>query len=395
MTDKILIVDDSATIRKLLRFHLKAEPYLLLESSDGLQAVDMCLREQPDLVISDIQMPQLDGYGLCRRLKQDPRTQDIPIIFLSARAETADKIKGLELGAVDYIAKPFDRGEILARIRNQLKIRHLTRSLIAANRQLRQKQRHIDADLEAAAQIQKSLLPVAIPRFAHVEVAWRFFPCEQVGGDVINIFHLDEEHLSAFVLDVSGHGVPSAMVTVSVCQALLSKSDSILKRPVSHKPFYELAAPAQVLARLDREFPFERFEKYFTMVYLVLNIHSGRMRYCNAAHPMPVLLRADGRLDLLKAGGTVIGMGSGLPFEDGEIYLRPGDRIFLYTDGIVEYADGEGEFFGPERFYHQLQETRAVSLDAVCESVIQSMTNHSGEFTPQDDITLLGLEYQG
>lgn len=393
--DKILIVDDSATIRKLLLFHLKNEPYVLLESCDGLQAVDACLREHPDLVISDIQMPQLDGYGLCRRLQQDPRTQDIPIIFLSARAEAADKIKGLELGAVDYITKPFDRGEILVRIRNQLKIRHLTRSLMDANRQLREKQRRIAADLEAAAQIQKSLLPAAVPRFSHVGVAWRFFPCEQVGGDVINIFQLDEEHLSAFVLDVSGHGVPSAMVTVSVCQALLSKSDSILKRPISHAPFYELAAPAQVLTRLDQEFPFERFEKYFTMVYLVLNIRSGRVRYCNAAHPRPVLLREDGRLEMLESGGTVIGMGTGVPFEDSEVCLQSGDRIFLYTDGIVEYADSSGEFFGEERFCRRLQETRTISLDAVCESVIQSMTALSGEFTPQDDITLLALEFQG
>jgi len=395
MPEKILIVDDSPSVRKLLSFYLKSEDYELLEATNGKEAVRICLDHRPDLVLSDIQMPEMDGYQLCRRLKRERRTRDIPVVFISARTRAADKVRGLELGAVDYITKPFDRGEVLARIRNQFKMRDLARSLLEVNRDLRRNQKRLDEDLRAAGQIQKSLLPEGAPGIPEVDFAWRFFPCEQVGGDVFNIHPLDESHVALFVLDVSGHGVPSAMVTVSVSQALLPRTGSALKQPVSEPPYYRIMPPTEVLARLDREFPFERFEKYFTIAYLVVNVRSGAVRYSRAGHPMPVVIRCEGGIELLAEGGPVIGMGSGMSFEQGQILLQPGDRLFLFTDGIAEYRDPEGGTYGEQRLYRELQQSGRAPLDAACQRVIRSMEVFGGGFRPQDDVTLLAMEYRG
>ncbi len=395
MPARILIVDDSPSVRRLLSLYLRGEDYELIEAVDGREAVRCCLERRPDLVLSDIQMPEMDGYQLCRRLQQDRRTRDVPVIFISARKDAADKVRGLELGAVDYITKPFDRGEVLARIRNQLKIRELTQALLEVNRDLRRKQKHLDEDLRAAGQIQKSLLPEGAPGIPQLEFAWRFFPCEQVGGDVFNIHPLDEDHVALFVLDVSGHGVPSAMVTVSVCQALLPRTGSALKQPVAEPPYYRIMPPAEVLVRLDGEYPFERFEKYFTMVYLVVNVRDGLVRYSRAGHPMPVVIRRRGGTELLEAGGPVIGVGGGLSFEEGRVTLAPGDRLFLFTDGITEYRHPRGETFGERRFFRELQHSRRASLDAACQRVIRAMEVFGDGFRPQDDVTLLGMAYRG
>ncbi len=395
MPARILIVDDSPSVRRLLSLYLKGEDYELIEAVNGREAVRRCRKQRPDLVLSDIQMPEMDGYQLCRRLQQERQTRDIPVIFISARKNAADKVKGLELGAVDYITKPFDRGEVLARIRNQLKIRELTLALLEVNRDLRRKQKHLDEDLQAAGQIQKSLLPEGLPEIPELEFAWRFFPCEQVGGDVFNIHPLDENHVALFVLDVSGHGVPSAMVTVSVCQTLLPRTGSALKQPVADPPYYRIISPSEVLSRLDGEYPFERFEKYFTMVYLVVNVRDGSVRYSRAGHPMPVVIRRRGGTELLEAGGPVIGVGGGMAFEEGRVTLAPGDRLFLFTDGITEYRHAKGETFGERRFFRELQHSRQSPLDAACQRVIRSMEVFGDGFRPQDDVTLLAMAYRG
>jgi sigma-B regulation protein RsbU (phosphoserine phosphatase) len=220
MSEKICIVDDNLVNRRLLAGILKKEGYQLLEAEDGEEAIELTLKELPDLVLLDIMMPKKDGYQVCEELKRDRRSAHIPIIFLSAKTQVEDKIKGLDLGGADYVTKPFDRGEVLARVRAQLNIARLTKEVMEANEELMRKQRRLNEDLEAAAGIQQSLLPQGAPDMENVAVAWRFMPCESIGGDIFNVIRLDETHWAIYMLDVSGHGVPSALVTVSVSQML-------------------------------------------------------------------------------------------------------------------------------------------------------------------------------
>ncbi len=394
MPETVFIVDDNMVNRKLLAAILKKEGYALLEAEDGEQAVAMTFREMPDLILLDIMMPKKDGYEVCLELKKDSRTANIPIIFLSAKSQTEDKIKGLDLGGADYVTKPFDRGEVLARVRAQLKIARLTRELIGANEELVSKQDKLDEDLKAAAGIQRSLLPQSIPQVAALDMAWRFMPCDRIGGDIFNVVRLDEDHWGIYMLDVSGHGVPSALVSVSVSQMLHAQHDRLLKKNTKEAPYYEIVPPSQVLNALDREYPIDRFDKYFTMSYIIIDTQSNRITYSNAAHPPPVLLHRDGALELLEKGGTIIGMGGVLPFEEGTVRVRPGDRLFVYTDGIVEYRNETGELYGEERFYAELSALRDRSIAGLINGVIDAIMRFGNHQHPQDDITLLGVEFR-
>jgi len=331
----------------------------------------------------------------------DSRTKDIPIIFLSAKNDKSDKITGLELGAEDYITKPFDYGEVFVRVNNQLKIRRLTQSLMAANRALLERQHLLNEDLKAASLIQKTLIPRSPPDVKHFKFAWQFVPCEQIGGDIFNIHRLDNTYLSLYILDVSGHGIPSAMITVSVSQALMPHTGFILEEDKEQPDRMKITSPVDVLTKLDQEYPFERFDKYFTISYLVLNTETGVVQYSSAAHPPPVLLKADGGIEQLEAGGTVIGMGSigaedsVIPFEDGQVSMAHGDRLVLYTDGIVEHMDETGRFFGKKRLFHELEKHSTEPLDEVCRHVMSAVSDYGGTETPRDDMTILAIEYIG
>lgn len=392
MHGKILIVDDGIVNRSLLHLILKKQGYELLEAGDGEEAIKVCSLNLPDLVLLDIVMPKKNGYEVCAELKASNRTKDIPIIFLSSKDEAADKIKGLELGAVDYITKPFDKGEVLARVKTLLKVHKLTKSLVEANTILLEKQKKLEEDLKAAAQIQKSLIPSEYPKIDNFGFAWQFIPCEHSGGDIFNIHSLDESHLAVYVIDVSGHGVPSAMVTVSVNQSLQPTTGLIVKRSTDHSPFYEITPPAKLLSHLDDDYPIERFDKYFTMTYLILNTKTGQILYSSAAHPKPVLVKRSGEIKLLDAGGSIIGMGGIVPFEEGKAVMEKGDRLYLYTDGITEFFNYADEQFGEDRFYDELLSSQKEPLEKSCEQVVASLKSFGNNREAEDDITIVALE---
>ena len=388
VVETILVVDDDKTNRSLLSIILKNAGYRVIEAEDGQDAIEKSLSAAVDLVLLDIMMPNMDGYEACRRMKEDPRTQDIPVIFLSAKSETRDKIMGLESGGADYVTKPFDKGEVLARVRSQLRIRSLTREVI-------EKQKHLDNDLKVAARIQQSLLPSReVPGKSNLKWAWRFKPCEEIGGDIFNILRLDEDHYAVYMLDVSGHGVPSALVTVSASQ-MLQPHTNILVRHDSEGSGNEIIAPVDVVNRLDHEYPMERFDKYFTLVYMLIDTERGLVTYSNAGHPPPLLIRTDGTVKELEKGGPMIGLNGALPFEEEEIPLDPGDRIVLYTDGVIEYEKTDLEFYGEERFNAVIKRSAGLSIDALSEAIMEDLMTFGEGAAPRDDITLLAIESKG
>jgi sigma-B regulation protein RsbU (phosphoserine phosphatase) len=185
------------------------------------------------------------------------------------------------------------------------------------------------------------------------------------------------------------------MVTVSVYQSLSPQVGRIFKRSVSDPPYYRLPTPAEVMQELEKEYPFERFGKFFTISYMLFNIHTGQVRYCSAGHPPPLLVRKNGQGEPLRAGGSIIGTGCSGPFEEGEINLRTGDRLYLYSDGITEQADHNGGLFGQERLFRKLEAVKKLPLDPSCEKVITALCNFRQDAPVKDDVTLIGIEYLG
>jgi sigma-B regulation protein RsbU (phosphoserine phosphatase) len=261
--------------------------------------------------------------------------------------------------------------------------------------ELANKQKRIDEDLVSAAGIQRSLLPPSFPVVENVRFASRFLPCERVGGDIFNVFALNEDKTAMYILDVSGHGVPAALVTVSVSQ-MLNPVTGYFCTPDGRKPSSEsgLDSPKTVLETLDKDYPIERFDKYFSMCYAVLDHRLGLLRYSNAGHPAPILLRRDGSIETLNRGGTIIGLGGLMQFEEEVKALEPGDRVFFYTDGITEYFSDTGEAFGADRMRRTLRELRGAPLRTMLDGLVAAATSFGAGSRADDDITLLVMEYR-
>ncbi len=228
-----------------------------------------------------------------------------------------------------------------------------------------------------------------------LQVAWRFVPCEQVGGDLFNLVRLTEDMVLAYILDVSGHGISSAMVTVSVTQSLSPHAGRIVRRSLDKPPYFHLLSPAEALRQLEQEYPLERFDKLFTISYLLINTRTGQVRYSSAGHPPPLLIRKDGTCRALTAGGSIIGTGCSGPFEEEEFTLGCGDRLFLYSDGVTEHCNQHDEMFGQERLFSKLAANRKRPLDPACNNLIEALKSHGQGTMFRDDVTLIGIEYQG
>ena len=290
-------------------------------------------------------------------------------------------------------------------INNQLlqelvfKYSELEKKLQTLNRELTVKQDRIEQDLSAAAKIQRSLLPERLDSPEGLDVAWKFKPCEKIGGDIFNLIKLDNEHWAIYMIDVAGHGVPAAMVAVSVFQYLQPQSDSLMMSSDENLKTQRVKRPAQVLEFLDRVFTFERFDTFFTMNYVIINLKTGRLTSSSAGHPPPIILRKDGTLQLLRKGGRPLGTidmrfsdDEPIIYEEEQEQLCPGDKLIFYTDGVNEYQNAKGEFYGNDRFYSRLKELKDQPVDRVVESVFKSLMVFGKNTAPKDDVSLLGME---
>ncbi len=384
MQYRILLVQYFDISRKLVSAILQENGYKVIEATGGSDAISSIEKEVPDLILLDIIMPGMDGYEVCRRLKKNPNTKDIPIIFLSGFDTPQGKIKALKLGGVDFINDIADKGEMIARIETHLKIKNLTQQLMDYNRQLTLKQKILDDDLKSAAMIQESLLPQKSLQLLNLQLSSTYLPCNPVGGDLFNIIPLPDNKIIFYVLDVSGHDITSAMVTVSVSQFLQQ-----------HSLYSDLQfSPKEMLTALEREYPYEKFDRFFTIFYFVLDPQTGRMSYSSAGHPPPVLLRHNRPYELLQTNGGLIGINHTDAFEEREIMLENGDKLILYTDGITEFYHHDTDLWGTKQFFSFLEKNKNEPVEILNDMIIKCLKGLEGSQSQLDDISLICLEYK-
>ena len=272
--------------------------------------------------------------------------------------------------------------------------------LKALNKELTWRQERIEEDLAAAADIQRSLLPQKIDTINHLAVAWKFQPCDKIGGDIFNMAQLDDDHWGIYMLDVSGHGVPAAMVAVSVFQNLHPQTGRILMKSNDGQKHRTFRSPAQVLEKLDLEYTFDRFNNFFTINYVVLNAATGTFSCSSAGHPPPVIIRQNGSLDIMTSGSPPIGTrdlrlsDEFVEFPEEEMRINPGDKLLLYTDGVFEYQNKQGEFYGNGRFHRKLKELKERSVADLVDLQFQALMEFGNRAKPKDDISLLGIEFR-
>lgn len=395
-TFRLLVADDSAVDRRLVTRILENEGYQVSSCADGLEALQCANAEVPDLILLDFEMPRLDGLRLCRILKSNPDFDQVPVLFLSAYEDLEHHVEGLDAGAVDFITKPFERLDVLARVRAHLRVRQLTRLLADAHRSLAIRNQQLDEDLRAAGEIQRSLLPSHELCFSELRTSWCFLPSDQVGGDLFQLHPLDDDRLAFYVLDVEGHGVPAAMVSASLSRSLDPRGGLAVHHFESARgKSQRVVPPASVVATLDKEYPVDRFGRNVTLCYGVIDLRRGELSFASAGHPPPILIRKGRAAEQLAAGGPLIGLGMGFEFPEESLKLAPGDRLFLFTDGIQELENEAGDPFGLERVVQVLSEGSAEPLDRACDDLVERGLAFAASQAPTDDLTVLALEYLG
>ncbi len=366
----ILVVDDSATNLQVLVRTLDGTGHRILAARDGETALEIARRVKPDLILLDVMMPGIDGFEVCRIIKRDPETRGTAVIFLSARGEVSDKVSGLELGAADYITKPIQSEEVLARVATHLSRQHLERAL-------RQSRDRLDRELASAARMQRLILPAAMPEHPSVSFAAFYETSRHAGGDYYDVLPLGGDRFGIMVADVSGHGAPAAIVMAMI-------------RAVLHSYPGEAADPPAVLHHLNRHFRFLwDTAMYATAVYGVLDTGRGTLRVSSAGHPLPLVVR-DGHEVRAVALDTVMCL---LWDELGEVpcvehALGSGDRLVFYTDGITE-RQGQDGMYDPERLTAALARVGTRMPSEIIEHLVSDLDAFAGGQEPDDDQTLL------
>ena len=267
---------------------------------------------------------------------------------------------------------------IFRHARQANEIRHLNHALSSAKTQL-------EKDLEAAAVIQKTLLPQTLPPLAPFEAAWCYLPCEQVGGDLVNVSPLDDRRSLFYILDVAGHGPRAAMITVALAQFL---------KPGPGNPHLPFDRPSRMIAALDQAFPFQRFNSFFTIIYGVISPQEGTLTFVNAGHPFPVHYQPRQKAVFLEEHGGMVGLPTGSPPPEVSIALSEGESVLFYTDGIPECPDGAGGFFGEDALL-RIPVKEASTPEALVKWIQSQVQAICGNRPPQDDVTMLSIGFPG
>ena len=390
----LLIVDDTPANLQVLAGMLKDRGYKVRPVPSGKLALLAARRSPPDLILLDIIMPEMDGFEVCEHLKADDRLKGIPVIFISALTEQLDKVKAFATGGVDYITKPFQMEELHARVETHLKLHRLQIELEETNTQLSRVNDRMSRDLKAAAKIQETFLPRKLLRVPGVDFAWIYQPCDELAGDGLNITPLGNGNVGLYILDVSGHGVASALLSVTLSRLLSPPSEpsSILRWDREVPGQFDIAPPAEVAAHLNRLFPFDSAtEQLTTMVYGILNGATGEFRYVSAGHPGPVHLPSRADPVILKSEGFPIGL-TDEAYEERSVCLGAGDRLYIYSDGVPEAMSPAGEIFGNARLLEAIALGRSEPLQENVANLLGEIMRWQGTERPKDDISILVVE---
>jgi len=389
---RILVVDDNEMNRDMLSRRLLKRGHEVLGAEDGYRGLELIDREDFDIVLLDIMMPGIDGLEVLERIREGNPPEVLPVIMATAKDSSEDIVHALELGANDYVTKPFDFPVVLARIQTQLELKRSRDALATAHAKMKR-------DLEAASRIQRTFLPSEEVEVAGARISWRYVPCDELAGDTLNVVPLDEDHAAVYVLDVSGHGVPSALLSVTLSRLLSgdSRSSPIWKEdPTTHER--RCSSPLEVVTELARDFPYDpNTLQYFTLAYGVLDLSRREFRYVSAGHVPPIRVRTGAEPILAGSTGPPVGL---LPaeispskFEEAVIEFESGDRIYIYSDGIPEVRNPAGEEFGTERLSQALSDLLDTDLDETIKAIVERVRAW-GDTGFEDDVTILAVEIE-
>jgi len=371
-TESILLVDDNPTNLQVLFQTLEGVGCKLLIAKNGEMALSIAGKALPDLILLDIMMPDIDGYEVCRQLKTNRATSGIPVIFLSALGDTEDKVKGLQLGAVDYITKPFQPDEVIARVNTHLTIHRLKRVVESQKDQL-------EHELEVVSEVQRKLLPKQLPVIEGFKLGVHYETSRYAGGDYYDIIELPDNCWGFLIADAEGHSAPAAVLMAMTCALFRSYPGSA-------------ADPAAVIHYLNEHLCKVADPSFMTALYAFYDANAHTMHVARAGHPLPMVFRNSDQKAIEFPCPGVYPLGIE-PYEIEipvtEVKLEPGDRFLIYTDGLTERFDGEGHTYGEERLLTLLATDSAHDPQSVITTIMADVEQFAGQLPADDDQALL------
>lgn len=393
---RVLVVDDSKMQRRILSAQLARSGYQVLEAGSAEEALTICAKTEPDLVISDWMMPGMTGIEFCRAFRAMERAGYGYFILLTSKSDKTDVARGLEMGADDFLSKPVNGDELRARLSAGDRILRMERELQDKNRLLRATQDAIDRDLVEARKLQQSLVRERYRSFGTAAVSLMLRPSGHVGGDLVGFFPINTQRVALFGIDVSGHGITSALMTARLAGYLSGTSpEQNIALMRTGPDAFDARPPAELAEFLNTMMLQEmRTDTYFTLIYADVDLISGRVDLLQAGHPHPAVLRRDGRVEYIGTGGLPIGLVDGARYETFQITLLPGERLVLMSDGFTEAAGADGVLLGDDGFAQMMERSAGLRGPAFLDALNWDVSVYSGGELA-DDISAVLLEFDG
>lgn len=382
--NKILIVDDEQKNLRLLQVRLKSVGYDVSTAMDGGEGFEVARSIKPAIIVSDLMMPNVDGIEFLKNIRADDDLKDIGFILLTARDTHESTVEGLSVGADDYIAKPFDTEELLARIKTNVRVSNLQEEIKEKNvllqekiSELIEKDKRIENDLEAARVLQQALMPDEFPENKAVKFGIKYQPSDEVGGDIYDLFEIDKNNIGVLIADVSGHGVPAAFVSTMARMAI-----------ANNERYY--FSPALLLQAVNEQLCANNTAGYnLNMFYFVLNTKSKSMLFSRNSHPNSFLyLNKKSALEPLTSDSINIGIDCKATFDEKEINVNSGDKILLCSNGVSNCV-GDGLSGKVEAL---VTENAGLEIQGLVDKLLEEIGNSTGSKNRGEDVTILGIE---
>jgi len=387
---KILIAEDDATTRTLLARTLESMGHEVIVAEDGKQAWEIFQNSPVFVVITDWEMPNMSGIELCHNIRNFPYNQYSFVILLTAKEGIESYQVALEAGVDDFLSKPFNKSDIEGRLRSASRVTDLEQQVSEQYDELQKALAHIQSDLDAAAKIQDSLLPHGIKSAGHLDIDWCLEPCEQLAGDIFNVVELSEDVTGIYLLDVSGHGVASALLSVSLSRLLspygeesfLMKQSGVGRIPVK---------PSEVLKKLNARFQISESSgnQYFTIFYALYDQRTHELTYSIAGNPPMLISNTNRTLQEFQQEAFPIGFVPDAEYQDEKVLLQEGDLVCLFSDGVYEILNDQMEPFGIERIKTELKKCSGEGLEKIIPQLIHAAKSWNSMEPLRDDISIM------
>lgn len=380
---RIMVVDDVEVNRDLLSRRLQRMGHVVTTANDGQEALDLTRDPSWDLIMLDVMMPVLDGIGALTALKASDATRHIPVIMISANTELETVVKCIELGAEDYLPKPFDPVLLRARVGASLEKKRLRDREQARSRRMQK-------ELEVGARIQRDFLPESLPAVPGYQFAARFEPAREVGGDFYDAFRLPDGAVALVLGDVCDKGVGAALFMAlfrSLIRAVsASQIGSHTVEMLESRVLHAVTVTNDYIANTHG-----RANMFATLFVGALDPATGTIAYVNGGHEPPRVVRPNGMVrTMLPPTGPAVGMLPEIPFTAGTILLEPGETLLVLTDGITESRAPNGLLFGDDAT-DALLAAPADSAEILLDRVLDAVHVHAAGEPPADDVTLLAV----